>query len=246
VFQIATHVDAVPLDTLYRWCAAAREILQGEHAVARVIARPFTGRPGDFRRLGGKRRDYSLSPPHPTVLNALAAAGKAVIGVGKIPDIYNRSGITKEVKSGSNAEGIDRTLELMREQPDGLVFTNLVDFDSLYGHRRDTRGYARALAETDARIPDLMEATGDKDVLLFVSDHGNDPTWYGTDHTREYGLLLAYAPGLQPQDLGTRESFADVGATVAELLGVPWDGAGQSFAELLTHRAMHTPQSSSA
>lgn len=234
VFQIATHVDVVPLETLYRWCEAAREILQGEHAVARVIARPFTGRAGDFRRLGGKRRDYSLSPPSPTVLNAVAAAGKAVVGVGKIPDIYNRSGITREVKSASNAEGIDRTLELMREQPDGLVFTNLVDFDSLFGHRRDTRGYARALADTDARIPELMEATSDGDVLLFVSDHGNDPTWYGTDHTREYGLLLAYAPGLQPQDLGTRESFADVGATVAELLGVPWDGVGQSFAPLLS------------
>lgn len=233
VFQIAAHVDVVPLDTLYRWCEGARAILQGEHAVARVIARPFTGRPGAFRRLSGKRRDYSLSPPHPTVLNALADAGKEVVGVGKIPDIYNRSGITREVKSGTNAEGIDATVEIMHERPDGLVFTNLVDFDSLYGHRRDTRGYAQALAAADERIPELMAATGDGDVLLFVSDHGNDPTWYGTDHTREYGLLLAYAPGVRPQDLGTRESFADVGATVAELHGVAWAGAGQSFAAAL-------------
>lgn len=233
VFQIATHVDVVPLETLYTWCEGARSILQGEHAVARVIARPFTGTPGNFRRLGGKRRDYSLSPPHPTVLNALAKAGKQVVGVGKIPDIYNRSGITREVKAGSNAEGIEATLRIMGEHPDGLIFTNLVDFDSLYGHRRDTRGYAQALAEADARIPELMAATAEGDVLIFVSDHGNDPTWYGTDHTREYGLLLAYAPNAAPVDLGTRLGFADVGATVADLLDVAWSGEGTSFGPAL-------------
>lgn len=233
VFQIAAHVDEVPLETLYRWCEGARSILQGEHAVARVIARPFAGPPGAFYRLGGKRRDYSLTPPHPTVLNALADAGRAVVGVGKIPDIYNRSGITREVKAGTNAEGIDATIRVMRERPQGLVFTNLVEFDSLYGHRRDARGYGRALAETDARIPDLLDAVAPGDVLMFVSDHGNDPTWYGTDHTREYGLLLAHAPGAAPVDLGTRMTFADVGATVADLLGVAWSGAGTSFADAL-------------
>ena len=230
VFQIAAHVDVVPLETLYRWCSGARSILQGEHAVARVIARPFTGEPGSFRRLGAKRRDYSLSPPHPTVLNALEDAGKEVVGIGKIPDIYDRSGITREVKASHNQEGIDATLATMADRPDGLVFVNLVDFDSLYGHRRDTRGYAQALAEADVRVPELLEATAEGDVVLFVSDHGNDPTWYGTDHTREYGLLLAYAPGRPGVDLGTRLSFADVGATVADLLDVRWDGVGTSFA----------------
>ena len=233
VFQIAAHVDVVPLETLYRWCEGARSVLQGEHAVARVIARPFAGETGGFRRLGGKRRDYSLSPPHPTVLNALQDAGKEVVGIGKIPDIYDRSGITREVKASHNQEGIDATIATMAERPDGLVFVNLVDFDSLYGHRRDTRGYARALAEADARVPELLDATHTGDVLLFVSDHGNDPTWYGSDHTREYGLLLAYAPGRPGVDLGTRLSFADVGATVADLLDVRWDGVGASFADAL-------------
>ena len=237
VFQVAAHVDVVPLETLYTWCEGARAILQGEHAVARVIARPFTGKPGAFRRLGGKRRDFSLAPPHPTVLDALADAGRDVVGIGKIPDIYNRRGITREVKSGSNVEGIEATLRVMRERPNGLVFTNLVEFDSLYGHRRDTRGYARALLEVDARTPDLLAAVSPGDALAFVSDHGNDPTWYGTDHTREYGLLLAYAPDAPPSDLGTRLTFADVGATAADFLGVAWEGWGTSFADALRARA---------
>jgi len=229
VFQVAAHVDVVPLQTLYRWCEGARRILTGEHSVARVIARPFTGEAGAFERLGAQRHDYSVEPPTPTVLDALKAAGKEVIGVGKIPDIYAHRGFTQEVPSGSNMEGVDRTLELMRRKPNGLIFTNLVDFDSLYGHRRDPAGYARALVEADARIPELLQAVGPEDTLLIVSDHGNDPTWTGTDHTREYGLLLAYRPGQAPQDLGTRETFADVGATVAKTLGVPWNGPGTPF-----------------
>ncbi len=230
VFQVAAHVEVVPLETLYAWCEAARAILVGEHAVARVIARPFAGEPGAFVRLGDKRHDYSVAPP-PNVLDALKAAGREVIGVGKIPDIYAHRGFTREVPSGSNLEGVDRTLELMRERPRGLVMTNLVEFDSLYGHRRDVAGYARALAEFDARLPELLAACAPGDVLMLVSDHGNDPTWHGTDHTREHGLLLAYAPGQPGVDLGTRASFADVGATVAELLGVGWEGAGESFAD---------------
>jgi phosphopentomutase len=229
VFQIAAHVEVVPLETLYHWCEAAREILQGEHAVARVIARPFTGKPGAFTRLGDKRKDYSLSPPEPTVLNTLKAAGKQVIGIGKIPDIYNHQGFTEEIHSSSNDDGVTQTLKVMARRPDGLIFCNLVEFDSLYGHRRDPAGYAHALAAVDDRLPELLSAVHDDDVLLFVSDHGNDPTFPGTDHTREYGLLLTYRPNHPAQSLGTRSSFADVGATVAALLHVPWSGKGQTF-----------------
>ncbi len=231
VFQVAAHVDVVPLETLYGWCVAARDILTGDHAVARVIARPFEGKPGAFRRLGAARHDYSLDPPGETVLDALVAAGKSVTGIGKIPDIYGHRGFTHELAAGSNQEGIDRTLAAMRRRPEGLVFVNLVEFDSLYGHRRDPKGYARALAEADARLPELEAAVAPGDVLMLVSDHGNDPTWHGTDHTREYGLLLAYAPGREGVSLGTRTTFADVGATVADLLRVPWNGAGESFAD---------------
>jgi phosphopentomutase len=227
VFQIAAHVEVVPLETLYAWCAAAREILQGQYAVARVIARPFSGRPGAFTRLGDKRKDYSLSPPEPTVLTALKAAGKAVVGIGKIPDIYNHQGITKAIHSRSNDDGITQTLRAMARRPDGLVMCNLVEFDSLYGHRRNPQGYARALSDFDARLPELLAALSDDDVLMLVSDHGNDPTAPGSDHTREYGLLLAYSPSRPAQALGTRSSFADVGATIAALLGVPWTGPGQ-------------------
>ncbi len=229
VFQVAANVDVVPLETLYAWCEVAREILVGEHAVARVIARPFRGGPGAYQRLGDKRHDYSLAPPA-NVLDAIKAAGREVIGVGKIPDIYAHRGFTREVHAGSNAEGVERTLELMRQRPDGLVMTNLVEFDSLYGHRRDVEGYARALMEFDAALPDLLMACAPSDQLLLVSDHGNDPTWRGTDHTREHGLLLAYSPGVPGVDLGTRDTFADVGATVAEQLGVAWSGIGTSFA----------------
>ena len=229
VFQIAAHVDKVPLTTLYRWCGAAREILQGEHAVARVIARPFRGEPGAFERLGAARKDFSLAPPHETVLDKLRAAGKAVVGIGKIPDIYDHRGFTEEVHTDSNTDGVTKTLEVMKRRPDGLVFCNLVEFDSLYGHRRNPAGYAKALQDVDEHLPELLNTVQDDDALLFVSDHGNDPTFPGSDHTREYGLLLAYAPGRRGQDLGTRE-FADVGATVAALLGVAWDGAGSSFA----------------
>jgi phosphopentomutase len=233
VFQIATHVDVVPLPTLYAWCEAARAILTGDNAVARVIARPFAGSPGAFRRLGEARHDYSLVPPERTVLDALVEDGRDVVGIGKIPDIYSHRGFTEEVHTRSNLDGVDRTLAAMRGRPDGLVFTNLVEFDSLYGHRRDPKGYAAALRDVDERLPELLAAVAPGDVLLFVSDHGNDPTWPGTDHTREHGLLLAYAPGRDGGDLGTRASFADVGATVAELLAVPWDGRGTSFAAAL-------------
>lgn len=229
VFQIAAHVDVVPLETLYAWCRAAREILQGEYAVARVIARPFKGEVGKFERIGEARKDFSLSPPHDTVLDLLKRAGKEVIGVGKIPDIYNHQGFTREVHTASNQDGIDKTLELMQQRPQGLIFTNLVEFDSLYGHRRDPKGYAQALKEVDDRLPEFLAAVKGDDILIFISDHGNDPTWHGTDHTREYGMLLFYGATREAVNLGTRTTFADVGATVARLLGVVWKGQGLSW-----------------
>ncbi len=231
VFQIAAHVDVVPLEELYAWCEAAREMLTSDYTVARVIARPFEGEVGKFKRLGAARHDYSLTPPR-TILNALQDAGKEVISIGKISDIYNDSGITKSIKTTSNIDGIEKTIEVMKTQPDGLIFTNLVEFDSLYGHRRNPEGYAQALKDTDDRLPDILAALGNDDIVIFTSDHGNDPTWHGTDHTREYALLLAYQKNGEAKDLGTRESFADVGATIADLLGCDWDGAGNSFASI--------------
>ncbi len=228
VFQIAAHVDKVPLETLYAWCQAARDILQGDDAVARVIARPFTGKSGAFTRLGEARKDFSLSPPHPTVLNVLKDAGKAVIGIGKIPDIYNHSGFTEEIHTDSNLDGIAKTINAMKEHPDGLIFCNLVEFDSLYGHRRNPEGYAQALKDVDDHLDALLAPLAVGDVLMFISDHGNDPTWHGTDHTREYGLWLVTGSNIRPINLGTRGSFADIGATVADMLGVTWDGHGES------------------
>ena len=232
VFQVAAHVDVVPLDTLYAWCEAAREILTGPNAVARVIARPFRGSVGAFERLHGARRDLSVTPPR-TVLDALLEAGREVVAVGKISDIFDGSGIREVRKSSGNEEGIELTLQAMQEGIDGLVFTNLVDFDAVYGHRRNVQGYGEALGAFDDRLPDFLAARGEDDVLILVSDHGNDPTWHGTDHTREYGLLLAVGPHAAGRTLGTRGGFSDVGATVADLLGVAWSGPGTSFAPML-------------
>ena len=231
VFQIAAHLDRVPIETLYQWCEAAREILQGPFAVARVIARPFRGE-YPYERAGELRRDFSLAPPR-TVLDALKDAGKDVIGIGKIPDIFAHQGFTEEIHTDDNADGINKTRARMAQPYDGLVFTNLVDFDSKYGHRRDSQGYANALKAFDDALPSLLAEVPEDGLLLLISDHGNDPTWHGTDHTREYGLLLAYRPGRAGVLLGERASFADVGATVAQALGVPWDGPGESFWAML-------------
>ncbi len=231
VFQIAAHEDVVPLEQLYEWCAAARELLQGKYAVARVIARPFRGA-FPFERANEHRRDFSLVPPE-TVLDAVKATGQAVVGIGKIPDIYAHRGFTEEIHTDDNADGIRKTLERMRraqaEQTSGLIFTNLVDFDAKFGHRRDAEGYSNALSEFDAALPELMAAVPQDGLLIIVSDHGNDPSWRGTDHTREHGLLLAYRPGMTATDLGERETFADIGATVAQALGAEWKGPGESF-----------------
>jgi phosphopentomutase len=237
VFQVATHVDAVPLEQLYEWCRTARGILDGDHGVGRVIARPFGGPPGQFVRLPD-RRDFSVPPPGPTVLDAALAAGWSVYGVGKIGDIFSGRGLSEFRYSASNDEGMDITLEYLGRPGRSLVVTNLVDFDSKYGHRNDAPGYAACVEALDRRLPDVLEAVGDG-LFLLTGDHGCDPTTPGTDHTREHTpVLVSGARAPQPVDLGTRPSFADLGATAAEAMGVATSGlAGASFASSLLGEA---------
>ncbi len=231
VFQIAAHEGVIPVEELYRMCAIARELLVGEHAVGRVIARPFTGTPGAFRRTP-RRRDFPLPPPRATLLDRLAAQGLDVVAVGKVCDIFAGRGITRAVPAAGNAELFTRTLEALSATRAGLVLTNLVDFDTLYGHRNDAAGFAAALEDFDRRLPELLGTLTGNDLLIITADHGCDPTTPGTDHSREYVPLLVHGPGLRAGvDLGTRETFADVGATVAEIFGVEVP-AGTSF---LTH-----------
>ncbi|GIP52041.1 phosphopentomutase [Paenibacillus vini] len=234
VFQIAAHEEIIPLEELYRACEIARRLtLEPEHSVGRVIARPFVGERGAFKRTPN-RHDYAVSPPEPTVLNALKNADKDVISVGKINDIFSGEGITASYPTKSNRHGIDETIRLMGESFNGLLFTNLVDFDSLYGHRRDPEGYARALEEFDASVPDLLAQVGERDLLVITADHGNDPTHSGTDHTREYVPLLVYGKGLSaPGSLGVRATYADLAATIADNFGVHASEHGKSFLQLL-------------
>ena len=234
VFQIACHVDVVPLTTLYEWCAVARGILQGDHLVGRVIARPFAGTPGAFVRTPD-RRDLSVPPPRSTVLDAVVDASIPVYGVGKIRDIYDGRGITEFRYSRSNDDGCDLSIDYLSRGGPALVVTNLVDFDSKYGHRNDPDGYAHAVEAFDRRIPELRAALG-RGWLVITGDHGCDPTDVSTDHTREYVPVLVGGPGIGPPvDLGVRPTFADLGATVADLLRVPLpEGlAGTSFAPAL-------------
>jgi phosphopentomutase len=238
VFQIAAHKDVVPLETLYEWCRIARRILDGEHRVGRVIARPFVGERGAFSRTH-ERRDFSIEPPSPTYLDRIEGSGVPVYGVGKIPDIFAGHGLTESRHSESNDHGVDLTVEYLGRGDHLLVVTNLVDFDTTYGHRSDPPGYARCVAEFDRRVPELIEALG-PGLLLLTGDHGCDPTDDSTDHTREYTPILAaggHLAGGEAVDLGIRRSFADVGATVADLLDVTPDGlAGTSFAAELGYR----------
>jgi phosphopentomutase len=235
VFQIACHRRVVPLETLYAWCRTARALLTGEHAVGRVIARPFDGEPGNFERTP-ERRDFSLPPPGPTVLDALRSAGVAVYGVGKIQDIFCGQGVTEGRYSDSNDQGIDLTIELLRRPGPSLVFTNLVDFDSKYGHRNDPVGYAAAVTALDRRLPEIVGALN-AGVLLITGDHGCDPTSASTDHSRERTPLLAAGLPTGPQEIGTRESFSDLGRTIADLLGVEVEGLqGKSFLDRLGFR----------
>lgn len=230
VFQIAAHEEIIPLPELYRACEIARRLtLEPEHSVGRVIARPFIGQPGNFQRTPN-RHDYAVKPPEPTVLNALKNAGKEVVAVGKIGDIFSGEGITASYPTKSNQHGIEETLKHLAGDFSGMLFTNLVDFDSLYGHRRDPQGYARALEEFDAALPALLSKVGENDLLVITADHGNDPVHAGTDHTREYVPLLVYGPGLtQPGSLGVRGTYADLAATIADNFGVSATQHGKSF-----------------
>lgn len=233
VFQIAAHEEVVPVEDLYNYCEIAREMLMGEHQVARVIARPFIGQPGSFSRTSN-RHDYSLKPFERTVLDTLKDAGKDVIAVGKIVDIFDGEGITESVHTKSNMDGVDKTLEYMKKENEGLIFTNLVDFDAMYGHRRNIEGYRDALEEYDQRMPEILGAMKENDILILTADHGNDPSYKGSDHTREYIPMLVYGKGIKENtNLGTRKSFADIAATIADILNVETPKNGKSFYSLM-------------
>lgn len=229
VFQIAAHEEVVPLESLYEYCTMARELLQGEHGVGRVIARPFVGTAGSFTRTPN-RHDYSLLPPKTTMLDQLKDAGKAVIAVGKIKDIFAGKGITEFTYTKGNAEGIEKTLEYLDKDFEGLCFVNLVDYDMLYGHRNDIEGYAKALAYFDEKLPMILDKLREDDVLIITADHGCDPGYtVTTDHSREHTPMLMYGKNIKPVNLGTRDTFADIAATVLDYLGVKQEVAGQSM-----------------
>ncbi len=220
VFQIAAHEDVVPIEELYRYCEVAREILQGDHGVGRVIARPFSGEAGNYKRTP-RRHDYSLLPPAVTMLDQLQTEGFATIGVGKIKDIFAGKGISEYVYTQNNEEGIERTLEYMDKDFEGLCFINLVDYDMLYGHRNDVEGYAKALTYFDTRLPEILGKMRPQDILMITADHGCDPGYTrSTDHSREYTPLLMYGSAAEPKNLGTRETFADIGATVLQYFSI--------------------------
>jgi len=234
VFQIAAHEEVIPIDELYRICRIAREILRGKHEVSRVIARPFVGSPGHFERTAN-RHDFSVLPPQPTILDSLKNRGLMVYAVGKIEDIFAGQGITDAVHTKSNMDGVDKTLTAMHEHRErGLIFTNLVDFDAKFGHRNNPQGYADSLAEFDQRLPEIVGALADDDVLILTADHGNDPTTPGTDHSREYVPILIYGtPVRKGINIGVRETFADLAATIAEILEIQSPPQGSSFKSLI-------------
>lgn len=227
VFQIAAHEGTIPLEELYRGCEIAREMLVAPHDCSRVIARPFVGTPGAYTRTGN-RRDYSIQPPAETLLDALMVAGIPRTGVGKVDDLFARRGL-EGGHTKDNADGIARILEWLGMGPDGLLFANLVDFDQLFGHRNDVPGFYGALRQFDAALPALIAALREDDLLFITADHGNDPTTASTDHARERVPLLALGRRVRPQSLGERATFSDLGATVAEWLGIAFRGRGTSF-----------------
>ncbi|WP_026525342.1 phosphopentomutase [Butyrivibrio sp. MB2005] len=229
VFQIAAHEEVVPLETLYEYCHIAREMLTGDLGVGRVIARPFVGTSGNYTRTP-HRHDYSLEPPKTTMLDQLKAAGKEVLGVGKIRDIFEGKGLTEYVFSESNADGIEKTLAYMDRDFDGLCFVNLVDFDMLYGHRRDIDGYAKALNYFDSKLPEMVAKLNDDDIIMMTADHGCDPAYLKTtDHTREYIPFIMYGKNVTPRNLGTRSTFADIAATVLDYFDIKPEFEGTSM-----------------
>lgn len=229
VFQIACHEDSFGLERLYELCNVARELVN-EYNIGRVIARPFVGTKNDDFVRTGNRRDLTTPPPSPTLLDKLVESGGEVISVGKIADIYAHKGVTKKIKATGNAALFDATLDALRSAPDrSIVFTNFVDFDMLYGHRRDAAGYADALEYFDNRLPDLLDIIDDNDLIIVCADHGCDPTWKGSDHTREHIPVLAYGAGIKSGSLGQRDTFADIGQSLAEFFDLPPMDYGESF-----------------
>lgn len=233
VFQIAAHEEVIHLDRLYEICEIARDMLRGEHEVGRVIARPFLGKPGSFYRTEN-RHDYAVPPPRENLLPLLSENGLDVVSIGKIASIYDSTGVTQDLTAKNNDQSIDQTINALRQSTRGLIFSNLVDFDMLYGHRRDTEGYARALEHFDARWPEIEAAMTEGDLLMITADHGNDPTYRGSDHTREYAPLIVYGKKARAGvNLGTRESLSDIGMTIAENFGLSLK-AGESFLQQIT------------
>ncbi|WP_144476591.1 phosphopentomutase [Cytobacillus oceanisediminis] len=230
VLQIAAHEEIVPIEELYDICKIARELtLDEKYMVGRVIARPFLGQPGDFKRTSN-RHDYALKPFGRTVMNELKDEGLDVLAIGKISDIYDGEGVTESLRTVSNMDGMDKLLQTLDQDFTGLSFLNLVDFDALFGHRRDPEGYGKALEEYDARLPEVFEKLKEDDLLIITADHGNDPVHHGTDHTREYVPLLVYSKGMKEgKELPVRKTFADIGATVAENFNVKMPEHGTSF-----------------
>ena len=234
VFQIAANTAVIPLNRLYEICEIARKMLVGDVACGRVIARPYIIDEKGNRTRTSERRDYAVSPSGKTVLDKVKAMGKTVYAIGKISDIFNGQGVTKSVHTDDNMDGVDKTIEALKEKFEGFIFTNLVDFDSKFGHRRDAKGYGKAIEEFDARLPEILGAMSTEDVLILCADHGNDPIHTGWDHTREHVPVVIYGKGIkQGIDLGVRESFADIGATIAEILGAEKTEIGESFLALI-------------
>ena len=236
VFQIAANTDVVPLEELYRICEIARGLLVGEYSCGRVIARPYIKDENGKRVRTADRHDYAVSPPTDTMLDVIAKAGQTVYAIGKINDIFNGKGVTEAVHTESNDDGVTKTIEALHKDFDGLIFTNLVDFDSKYGHRRDPQGYGKAIEEFDRRLPEIMDAMGDDDILILCADHGNDPIHSGFDHTREYIFCLMWgAPLKKGIDLGTGDTFGTIGATVIDYLTGQKDAVpvGESLLSLI-------------
>lgn len=238
VFQIAAHEEVVPIEELYKYCEIARNILTGEHAVARVIARPFVGETGSFKRTAN-RRDFSLLPPYKTVLDYTKESGRDVIGIGKIEDIFCGQGLTEAIHTLDNMDGVDKTIQYIQQENKGIIFTNLVEFDSSWGHRNDVKAYAQGLMDFDKRLEEIIKAMKPTDILFINADHGCDPTTQSTDHSREYIPFIAYGEVLaKGVNIGTRKTFADIGQTICDIFKLPPVPTGESFFKAIEYNRM--------